>query len=66
VIEHELLRYAMEDGRKVEVHFKAVGETTIVTEVFDMEHENSEELQREGWQAILDTFARHTEAKHTV
>jgi hypothetical protein len=31
---------------------------------FDAEQEYSPEQQREGWQAILDTFARHVEAKH--
>lgn len=62
VIEHELLRYIMDDARKVEVHFKTVGDTTIITETFDAEHENSEELQRTGWQAILDNFAHYTES----
>jgi len=34
-----------------------------VKETFDAETENSPELQRAGWQAILDNFARHVEAK---
>ena len=32
-------------------------------ETFDAETENPPELQRMGWQAILDNFGRHVEAK---
>jgi hypothetical protein len=35
----------------------------LVKETFDAETENPPELQREGWQAILDNFGRHVEAK---
>jgi hypothetical protein len=31
--------------------------------VFDAETTHSVELQQGGWQAILDNFARHVEAK---
>lgn len=33
-----------------------------VDETFDPENENSEEMQRSGWQAILDNFKKYTEA----
>jgi len=58
---HELIAYEMEDGRKVSVQFTPVADGIKVTETFDMESENSEELQRSGWQAILDNFKKHTE-----
>ena len=34
-----------------------------IQETFDAETENPPELQRMGWQAILDNFGRHVEAK---
>lgn len=34
---------------------------TVVTMAFDPETKNSLELQRNGWQAILDNFKKYTE-----
>ncbi|WP_343856226.1 hypothetical protein [Fulvivirga kasyanovii] len=34
-----------------------------MTETFEAEGENSVEMQRDGWQAILDNFKKYTEAK---
>jgi uncharacterized protein YndB with AHSA1/START domain len=62
VIPHERLAYTMGDGRKVDVAFAQEGDNVRVTETFDMENENTEEKQREGWQAILDNFKAYTEA----
>lgn len=61
VEQHSLIEYAMEDGRKVKIIFEAIGDKTKVTETFDPESENSIELQRDGWQAILDNFKTYTE-----
>jgi uncharacterized protein YndB with AHSA1/START domain len=57
----ERIEYAMSDGRKVKITFVAKGNETKVTETFDPESENSIELQRAGWQAILDNFKKYTE-----
>ena len=54
--------YAMSDGRAVDVRFEARGDDTHVIESFDPESENSLEMQRQGWQSILDNFKKHTEA----
>jgi uncharacterized protein YndB with AHSA1/START domain len=62
VKQHSLIEYAMEDGRKVKIVFEAIGDKTRVTETFDPESENSIELQRDGWQAILDNFKKYTES----
>lgn len=59
---HELIAYGLGDGRKVKVTFKANGDNTNVIETFDLETENTEELQRGGWQAILNSFKLHTES----
>lgn len=61
VTPHERIEYAMEDGRKVVTVFESLGSKTKVTETFDMENENPEEMQRAGWQSILNNFKKHTE-----
>jgi len=57
-----VLSYTLGDGRKVRVTFHEEGEQVIVTEVFDPEQVHSEELQRAGWQAILDSFRAYCES----
>ncbi len=56
------LAYTMDDGRMALVEFQTVGAATKVTESFQMEGENSEEMQRSGWQAILDNFKKYVES----
>jgi uncharacterized protein YndB with AHSA1/START domain len=58
---NELIAYTMGDGRKVIVTFLPAGNTTTVTETFDAETVNPVEMQRGGWQAILDNFKKYTE-----
>jgi len=51
------------DGRAVTIIFEKISETeTKVTQSFDPEHENSEEMQRAGWQSILNNFKKAVEA----
>lgn len=57
-----VIEYRMGDGREARVEFVEEGSGVRVTETFDAENENPVEMQREGWQAILDNFARHVEA----
>lgn len=61
VEEHELIEYDMSDGRHVKVEFAQTPEGVKVTETFDPEEENSEELQKNGWQAILNNFKKYVE-----
>ena len=63
VIPRKLIEYRMSDGREVKVEFTERGGAVLVKETFDAESENSPELQQQGWQAILDNFGRHVEAK---
>lgn len=51
----------LDDGRNVHVSFCEKGDTTLVTESFEAEDQNSAELQRSGWQAILDNFKKYAE-----
>jgi uncharacterized protein YndB with AHSA1/START domain len=61
IVPQERIEYAMDDGRKVVVTFEATDEGIRVMETFDPENINSEELQRQGWQGILDNFKAHVE-----
>jgi uncharacterized protein YndB with AHSA1/START domain len=63
VVAQKALEYRMSDGREVKVEFSKGAGGVLVRETFDAESENEAEVQREGWQAILDNFARHVEAK---
>ncbi len=57
------IEYVLEDDRKVSITFVQDGDQVTVTEAFQAESENSAELQKAGWQAILDNFKRHVEAQ---
>lgn len=58
-----LIEYTMGDQRKVRVEFIASASGVTVRETFDAEETHSIEQQRQGWQAILDSFARHVEER---
>ena len=58
-----LISYSLEDGRKVEITFSSEGNTTKVTETFEPENTNPVEMQKSGWQAILDSFKKYAESK---
>lgn len=58
---HRDIAYTMGDGRKVKITFAKSGGSTQVIETFEPETENSLEMQRGGWQAILDNFKKYTE-----
>jgi uncharacterized protein YndB with AHSA1/START domain len=62
VKEHELIEYDIDDGRHVKVEFTELPEGVKITETFEPENENPKEMQRSGWQAILDNFKKHAEA----
>lgn len=63
VKEFERIAYTMPDNRKVEVLFSKEGDGTKIVETFDAENEFALDIQRTGWQAILDNFKNYVEAK---
>jgi uncharacterized protein YndB with AHSA1/START domain len=65
IIEHEIFHMVLGVGRKVAVRFTIQGETVRISEEFETEDENSVELQRKGWQVILDNFNVHVEKSST-
>lgn len=58
---NKVMEYAMGDGRRVKIDFADQAGRTKVTETFDPESTNPIEMQRGGWQAILDNFRKYTE-----
>lgn len=60
--EHSLIEYDLDDSRHVKVQFNQLPKGIHITETFDPEKENSEELQRSGWQAILSNFKKYVES----
>jgi uncharacterized protein YndB with AHSA1/START domain len=63
IVPGRAIEYRMRDGRHVRVEFVEQAEGVLVRETFDTESKNPIELQRAGWQAILDNFRRHVEAR---
>ena len=61
VRQNVLIDYTLDDGREVRVSFVSRGNVTTVTETFEAEQENPVEMQRTGWQAILNNFKNYTE-----
>ena len=61
IVPHELIEFTFGD-RTASVEFASGAEGVTVCVAFDPESENPVEEQRQGWQAILDNFARHVEA----
>jgi uncharacterized protein YndB with AHSA1/START domain len=59
---NELIAYTIGDGRKVKITFSGNGNETKVTETFEAENTNPLEMQKGGWQAILDNFKKYSEA----
>ncbi|WP_342646817.1 SRPBCC family protein [Mucilaginibacter sp. CSA2-8R] len=62
VILHQLISYTIGDGRKVRITFANKGMETEITETFEAENQNPAEMQRAGWQAILNNFKQYAES----
>lgn len=62
VVPHHEIFYTMPDGRKVFNYFESEGDQTKIKTIFDAENENDSELQRQGWQSILNNFKKYVES----
>ena len=60
---YERIAYVMSDGRKVETLFREENGMTRVMVAFDPENENPIEMQRSGWQSILDGYTKYAKAE---
>lgn len=61
VVPNQLLEYTFGD-RAATVEFLPGAEGVTVRVTFDAEEENSIDMQRDGWQAILESFCRYVVA----
>lgn len=64
LIPHQLIEYVF-DERKVSVNFTEGSDGVLVKVSFDPETIHPEEQQREGWQAILDNFAKYVSERQS-
>ncbi|HET6785998.1 MAG TPA: SRPBCC domain-containing protein [Erysipelotrichaceae bacterium] len=60
--ENKLVVTRLDDDRLVSTEFIPENDSIKVVETFEAEGENSVELQREGWLAILTNFKNYTES----
>lgn len=59
---NEIIAYTLGDNRKVRITFNGNGNNTAISETFEAESTNPIEMQKGGWQAILDNFKKYTES----
>ena len=62
LLEYEQIEYRMDDGRVVVVEFRNSPDGVSIVETFDPERENPTEMQRAGWQSILNNFKKYVES----
>ena len=60
---NKLISYTMTDGRKVDTEFIEEGDKTKIEQTFDAETDNPIEMQKNGWQAILNSFKNYADKK---
>ncbi len=61
IVQNEYIEYTITDGRSVKIKFMPEGEGTKITESFDAENSNPIDMQKKGWQSILENFKKYTE-----
>lgn len=59
---HKHIAYTLGDSRKVSITFEKKGDDTHLSETFDAENQNPIEMQKGGWQAIMNNFKKHVES----
>lgn len=63
VNEPHYLSYTLTDNRTVKIDLKETNKSTEVVVRFEAENENPIEMQRDGWQSILNQFKTYVEGK---
>lgn len=61
IVDKQKIAYTMTDGRKAITYFEDEQGKTKVTTTFDAESQNPIDMQRDGWQAILNNFKKYAE-----
>lgn len=66
IVPEAQIAYTMGDGRKVKIVFERTSDNVRIMETFEAETTNTSEMQRNGWQAILDRFKEHVESSKSA
>ena len=66
IVEGKSFTYTMPDGREVTVDFVPQGDKTNLKIVFDAESQNPVEMQKAGWQSILNNFKNYVETNQVL
>jgi uncharacterized protein YndB with AHSA1/START domain len=61
VLPQKNIVYQLADGRTIDIKFSENNGNCKIEIVFDAETENSLELQKSGWQAILDQYKKYVQ-----
>jgi len=61
VIDQKKISYTMTDGRQATTNFESLNGKTKVATTFDAENENPVDMQKDGWQAIMNNFKKYVE-----
>lgn len=61
ITSHEMIAYTLGDERKVKIIFLSENGQTKIIESFEAEDQNPIDMQKAGWQAILDNFKKYAE-----
>jgi uncharacterized protein YndB with AHSA1/START domain len=61
VEQEKQLQYILEDGRHVELNLTPTAEGTHIDWKFEPETQNPQDLQQQGWQAVLTHFKAYLE-----
>ncbi len=61
VVKHKKIVYTIADGRSVSTIFESHGDITTVKTSFEAEGTNPIEMQKNGWQAILNNLKKYAE-----
>ncbi len=64
VVPNACIEYVLGDDRAVSITFEDTGDGIRLMETFEAEDIHTAEQQRDGWQSILENFARHVESKN--
>tara|TARA_R110002096_G_scaffold221459_2_gene410294 strand:- start:1090 stop:1530 length:441 start_codon:yes stop_codon:yes gene_type:complete len=62
VVLNRNIKYTLDDGRKVDIDFVETNDGISITEIFEPETQNPEDMQRQGWQTILSNFKKYVES----
>ncbi|MES2566550.1 MAG: SRPBCC family protein [Bacteroidota bacterium] len=61
VVVNKKISSTLGDGRTMNVSFNETNNGVKIMEAFEPESENSHEMQKAGWQMILDNFKKYAE-----